>query len=172
MNRIELTSTITDSPFGYVLIAATTKGICTVRFGNHPGRLARELKQECKAAEVIQRDDQRRPWRQALIDYLAGHTPWPLLPYDVRATAFQRRVWDWLRTIPSGTTYHYAQAARAIGRPTAVRAVARACAANPVALVIPCHRLVPKSGGVGGYRWHPDRKQQLLTLENRRGELR
>jgi AraC family transcriptional regulator of adaptative response/methylated-DNA-[protein]-cysteine methyltransferase len=106
-----------------------------------------------------------QPWIQALVDYLAGHTPWPLLPYDVQATAFQRRVWEWLRTIPAGTTYNYSELAKAIGQPTAARAVARACASNPVALVIPCHRIVPRSGGIGGYRWSPARKQKLLTLE-------
>ncbi len=103
---------------------------------------------------------------QALIDYLAGSKPWPHLPYDVQATAFQKRVWDWLCSIPSGATYNYSEAAKAIGQPKAARAVARACATNPVALVIPCHRIVPKSGGVGGYRWDPNRKRQLLKLEN------
>jgi len=96
---------------------------------------------------------------------LAGHKPWPLLPYDVQATAFQRRVWDWLRAIPSGTTYSYSEAAKAIGAPNAARAIARACATNPVALVIPCHRIIPKGGGAGGYRWGLDRKRQLLKLE-------
>ncbi len=100
-----------------------------------------------------------------MTDYLTGHKPWPLLPYDVQATTFQKRVWDWLRAIPSGMTYSYSEAAKAIGRPKAARALARACATNPVALVIPCHRIVPKAGGAGGYRWDSNRKRQLLKLE-------
>lgn len=160
-----ITYTIAGSPLGYLLLAATEKGICAVRLGNNKKELERELKKEFAAAQLIENNRQVQPWIQALVDYLAGHTPWPLLPYDVQATAFQRRVWDWLRTIPAGTTYNYSELAKAIGQPTAARAVARACAANPVALVIPCHRIVPRSGGVGGYRWSQVRKQKLLTLE-------
>lgn len=157
--------TITDSPLGYLLLAATEKGICSIRFGNNKQTLERELKKEFTAAYLLPNDNCARQWIQALIDYLAGHKPWPLLPYDVRATAFQRRVWNWLRTIPAGSTYNYSEVAKAIGQPAAARAVARACASNPVALVIPCHRIVPKSGGVGGYRWSPSRKRKLLKLE-------
>ena len=159
--------TIADSPLGYLLLAATEKGICAVRLGSSKKQLELELKSEFKAAQLVKSDQHLRLWIQALIDYLAGHKPWPLLPYDVQATAFQRRVWEWLRTIPPGTTYHYSQAAKAIGQPTAARALARACATNPVALVIPCHRIVPKAGGVGGYRWSLDRKERLLKLEKR-----
>ena len=103
-----------------------------------------------------------------LINYLSGNTPWPKLPYDVKATAFQRMVWDYLTTIPEGQTMHYSEVASAIGRPKATRAVARACATNPVALVVPCHRVVPKTGGTGGYRWGSELKTKLLTMEKRR----
>lgn len=161
-----ITYIITDSPLGHLLLAATQRGISAVRLGNDQKRLKRELKKELDAAELVENDKHLQKWTQALTDYLAGRKPWPLLPYDIKATSFQRRVWNWLRTIPSGKTYTYSEAAKAIGRPTAVRAVARACATNPVALVIPCHRIVPKSGGVGGYRWDPDRKRQLLKLES------
>lgn len=161
-----ITCSITDSPLGYLLLAATRKGVCAVRLGNDKRKLKRELKKEFNAAQWIQNEKYSRQWMQALIDYLIGHKPWPLLPCDVQATAFQRRVWDWLRTVPSGTTYNYSEAAKAMGMPAAARAVARACATNPVALVIPCHRIVPKSGGVGGYRWNPNRKRQLLKLEH------
>lgn len=157
---------IADCTLGHLLLAATEKGICVVRLGDNKNTLERELKKEFTEAQLIQNDKHLSQWVQALVDYLNGHKPWPLLPYDVRATAFQRRVWEWLRTIPSGQTYHYSQAAKAIGRPTAARAIARACASNPVALVIPCHRIVPKIGGTGGYRWNPKRKKQLLKLEN------
>ena len=157
---------ITDSPLGYLLLAATGKGICAVRPGNDKKTLEQELKKEFKAAQLIRNGKYVRQWMQALTGYLEGDKPWPLLPCDVKATVFQKRVWDWLRTIPAGATYNYSEAAKRIGRPAAARAVARACAANPVALVIPCHRIVPKSGGVGGYRWKADRKRKLLELEN------
>ena len=159
--------TITNSPLGYLLMAATKKGICSVRLGDSKKKLEIELKIEFKTAELVQNNENLRKWLKALMGYLSGRESWPRLPHDVQATAFQRRVWKWLRTIPPGKTYNYAAAAKAIGQPTAARAVARACATNPVALVIPCHRIVPKAGGVGGYRWSPDRKQKLLKLENR-----
>ncbi len=130
-----ITYTMTHSPLGYLLLAATQKGICTVRLGNNKKKLENEFKKEFEAAKLIQNDSYLRKWVQALIDYLAGHKPWPMLPYDVQATAFQRRVWDWLRRAsPSGMTYSYTEAAKAIGQqPTAARVVARACATNPVA---------------------------------------
>jgi len=158
---------IVDSPLGHMLVGATDKGICAVALGHSRKNLEQEFKKEFAAAQLIRNDKHHSEWIQALIDYLAGHKPWPQLPYDVQATAFQRRVWDWLATIPAGKTYNYAQVAAAIGQPKAVRAVARACATNPVALVIPCHRIVPKSGGIGGYRWEPKRKRQLLALEQK-----
>ncbi len=157
--------TITDSSLGNLLLAATEKGVCSVRLGDNKKILENEFKNEFKAATLIKSDKHLRQWTQVLIDYLSGNKPWPLLPYDVQATAFQRRVWESLRAIPAGKTYHYSELAKAIGKPSASRAVARACATNPVALVIPCHRIVPRSGGVGGYRWSPDRKRLLLTLE-------
>lgn len=162
---------VTNSPLGYLLVAATPKGICSVRLGDDKIKLERELKNEFEDAKLIPSNQFLRRWNQALIDYLAGRKPWPLLPYDVQAAAFQRRVWEWLRAIPSGKTYSYSEAAKAIGRPSAARAVARACATNPIALVIPCHRIVPKSGGTGGYRWNPGRKQKLLKLEQSRNSF-
>lgn len=157
---------ITRTSLGLLLVAATDKGLCVVRFGENKASLARGLKQEFANAQLRENSPHLNIWIKALIDYLEGHKPWPLLPYDLKATAFQRRVWEFLRAIPSGQTYQYAQAARAIGAPKAARAVARACATNPVAIVIPCHRIVPKSGGVGGYRWKASRKRKLLKLEN------
>jgi len=160
---------ITKCPLGLVLLAATPKGICAVRIGDTRKRLIDELKNEFKDAEIKEADSELSNWSQKLIHYLSGSEPWPKLPYDVKATAFQRKVWDHLRTIPEGQTAHYSEIAAAIGRPQAVRAVARTCAMNPVAIVIPCHRVVPKSGGVGGYRWGFERKKKLLQMEKRKG---
>ncbi len=150
---------------GMMLIAATEKGICSVQLGDDENALRIKLAQEFHGADLIESDKQLTKWTQVLVDYLAGQAAWPMLPYDLKATAFQRKVWDHLRTIPAGQTYNYSDVANALGQPKAARAVARACATNPVALVIPCHRIIPKSGGVGGYRWAAERKQKLLELE-------
>ena len=159
--------TVVDTSLGKLLIAATEKGLCKVSLGDDPNALCMELVREFHAAELVEADGHLREWTQSLIDYLAGRAPWPSLPYDLQATAFQRQVWEWLRSIPAGTTYHYDEVAKAIGKPKAARAVAGACAGNPVALVIPCHRILPKSGGVGGFRWKPERKKELLEIERR-----
>jgi len=155
-------------PLGLLLLAATNKGICAVRIGDSQKELVDELKSEFKNADIFESDSEVSEWPQMLVNYLAGSTPWPILPYDVKATAFQRKVWDHLRTIPEGQTMHYSDIASAIGQPKATRAVARACATNPVAIVIPCHRVVPKIGGVGGYRWGLERKTKLLAMEKQK----
>jgi len=160
-----ISHTVISCSLGEMLIAATEKGICLVQIGGSQKKLRGELQKEFHASELIEKRVQLKKWTQALVNYLAGKTRWPLLPYDVKASAFQRKVWEWLRTIPAGKTRHYNEVAKAIGKPKAARAVARACAANPVALVIPCHRILPKSGGIGGYRWKPERKRKLLDLE-------
>ena len=153
---------------GLLLLAATKKGICAVRIGDSSKDLIDNLKNEFKNADISETNPDVSEWSKMLIDYLAGSTPWPRLPFDVRATAFQRKVWDYLRTIPEGQTMHYSEIAAAIGQPKATRAVARACATNPVALIIPCHRVLPKTGGVGGYRWGPERKKKLLAMEKQK----
>ena len=158
---------VVGCPLGRLLLAATDKGLCAVRLGESRQKLLSEFRSEFASARHVEGEGALNKWAQALIDYLSGKKPWPLLPYDVQATAFQRTVWEKLRAIPSGETYNYAELAAAIGRPKAARAVARACASNPVALVIPCHRIVPKTGGTGGYRWKPQRKEKLLKLESR-----
>jgi AraC family transcriptional regulator of adaptative response/methylated-DNA-[protein]-cysteine methyltransferase len=155
-------------PLGLLLLAATEKGICAVRIGRSRQHLVDELSTEFKNARIIESSLELAEWSQLLINYLAGRTPWPKLPFDVKATAFQRKVWDHLRTIPEGQTMQYGELASAIGQPKAARAVARACATNPVAVIVPCHRVVPKTGGVGGYRWGADRKEKLLALEKRK----
>lgn len=160
----EIRYTTVNTPLGFLIIAATERGVCSIRLGETVAELEERLLREFCHASLRRADDELQDWIGALVDYLSG-MPLPQLPYDVKATAFQLQVWEALRKIPIGTTASYSDIACAIGLPTAVRAVARACATNPLALVVPCHRVVPKAGGLGGYRWGVDRKQALLDLE-------
>lgn len=157
--------TVTETAMGWLLVAATDRGVSAVKLGDDAALLVEELRREFSAADVAAGGEPLGGWTKLLAAYLAGHTPWPQLPYDVRATAFQRRVWEFLRHIPVGETMHYSEVAEALGQPTATRAVARACATNPVALVVPCHRVVPKGPGFAGFRWGIERKRKLLQLE-------
>lgn len=159
--------TIADSPLGRLLVGATERGVSAVYLHDDDRQLERALREEYPAAEV-QRDDARGPWLEAILAFLAGRRPHLDLPIDVQATAFQWQVWEALRRIPYGETRSYAEVARALGRPTASRAVARACATNRVALVIPCHRVVGSDGSLTGYRWGAARKQALLDREQGR----
>lgn len=154
--------TVTDSALGPMLVAATARGLCAVRFGE-PEALVQELRAEYPKAELVEDAASLTPYLDGVRAHLSGQLlP---LPTDVPGTDFQRRVWAALQTIPRGQTRTYAQLAEMIGQPSAVRAVAHACATNPVGVVVPCHRIVPKSGGQGGYRWGTERKAQLLELE-------
>ncbi len=159
---------VVPSALGPLLVAATSRGLCSVRFGGDEDGLRGELRQEFGSADLVETAQGLKAWTDALVNYLAGESRLPALPLDVQATAFQARVWRALRRIPDGVTATYEAVARAIGQPRAARAVAGACAANPVALGIPCHRVVPRRGGVGGYRWGTHRKQALLAGEARR----
>jgi AraC family transcriptional regulator, regulatory protein of adaptative response / methylated-DNA-[protein]-cysteine methyltransferase len=156
---------IAPSPLGSLLVAATEKGICAVRLGESESALESNLRDEFPAADIRRGNGQLRDAVNAIVNHLSGKQPHLDLPLDIRATAFQRRVWEALRAIPYGTTRSYSQVAKAIGRPTAVRAVARACATNPVALLIPCHRVVREDQSLGGYRWGIERKKKLLAQE-------
>jgi AraC family transcriptional regulator of adaptative response/methylated-DNA-[protein]-cysteine methyltransferase len=157
--------TIADCPLGRLLVGATEKGICAVSLGDDDTALAAWLAAEYPAAEIRPDTGRLGQWVGALVSHLSGREPHLGLPVDVRATAFQRQVWEALGAIPAGSTRTYRQIAQAIGRPTAARAVARACATNPVAVVIPCHRVVRGDGGLGGYRWGLERKRALLDRE-------
>ena len=160
--------TFADSPLGRMLIAATDKGICAIQFADSDGELEQGLRHEFPFA-IRRRDDQAmRPWKEDLLRQMRGQRMNAALPLDIQATAFQRRVWTHLQSIPFGATRSYADVAKAIGQPTATRAVARACATNPVAVAIPCHRVVSKRGDSGGYRWGVERKKALLELETAR----
>jgi AraC family transcriptional regulator of adaptative response/methylated-DNA-[protein]-cysteine methyltransferase len=155
----------TDSPLGRMLIAATDKGICAIQFADSDDELEHGLKHEFPFA-IRRRDDAAmRSWREDLVCQMRGQKLNAMLPLDIQATAFQRRVWSCLQAIPFGATRSYGQVAKAIGQPTATRAVARACATNPVAVAIPCHRVVRGDGEVGGYRWGAERKKALLEIE-------
>jgi AraC family transcriptional regulator of adaptative response/methylated-DNA-[protein]-cysteine methyltransferase len=156
------------SPIGEVLVAATDNGVCAVKIGDSAASLVRDLRREYPEAIIEAESRPRSEWTKAIASHLRGDLPSLDLPIDVQATAFQWKVWRALQRIPYGETREYAEVAQSIGKPTAVRAVARACATNPVALVVPCHRVTPKSGGVGGYRWGVQRKEKLLSAESRK----
>ncbi|HEX8812739.1 MAG TPA: bifunctional DNA-binding transcriptional regulator/O6-methylguanine-DNA methyltransferase Ada, partial [Terracidiphilus sp.] len=158
--------TCTDSPMGRMLIAATDRGICAIQFADSDDELEQGLKHEFPFAIRRRDDDAMSAWKKDLLRQMRGQRLNSALPLDIQATAFQRRVWTHLQSIPFGATRSYAAVAKAIGQPTATRAVARACATNPVAVAIPCHRVVRKSGDMGGYRWGMERKKALLELES------
>jgi len=159
--------TLADSPLGRMLIAATEKGICSIQFADSDEELEQSLRQEFPFAVRRRNDADLGKFAENVISRMRGSAPAESLPLDIRATAFQRRVWTYLRSLPLGETKSYSQVARAIRRPSAVRAVARACASNPVAIVIPCHRVVRSDGDSGGYRWGILRKEKLLQMEAR-----
>jgi AraC family transcriptional regulator of adaptative response/methylated-DNA-[protein]-cysteine methyltransferase len=169
---MRLRYTIMTSPLGRLLVAATERGIAAVCLGDSDASLETSLRAEYPAGEIVRDDVALAARVQAVLEYVAGRAPQARLPLDINATAFQCRVWQELLRIPRGTTRTYGEVARAIGRPAAARAVARACAANPVALVIPCHRVVPKQGATGGYRWGAERKRALLAGEREASRTR
>jgi len=157
--------TIADSPLGRMLVAATVRGLCAVRFGEDDVRLQRELTEEFHSAEVRREEPAVEKYVRPILAAIAQQETTIELPLDIRATAFQAKVWNALRQIPAGETRSYSQIAKSIGEHSAGRAVARACASNPVAVVVPCHRVVRENGGVSGYRWGVQRKEELLRRE-------
>lgn len=160
--------TCADSPLGRMLVAATERGICAIQFARSDGELMEGLKREFPFAARKVDEGGLRSWVSALLRHMRGKDLDSSLPLDIRATAFQRRVWAYLQSIPFGATRSYSQVAKGIGRPSATRAVARACATNPVAVAIPCHRVVREDGSMGGYRWGMERKKVLLEIEQSR----
>jgi AraC family transcriptional regulator, regulatory protein of adaptative response / methylated-DNA-[protein]-cysteine methyltransferase len=167
---MQIAYAIVDAPnasLGRLLVAATSRGVCAVAMGSSDAVLTQGLSREYPAATIAADAGTLATWTRAIVAHLAGRNPRLDLPLDVQATAFQWQVWQALAAIPYGETRTYAGVAAAIGRPGAVRAVARACATNPVALAIPCHRVVPAAGGEGGYRWGVWRKRTLLNSERR-----
>jgi len=162
--------TCTNSPLGRMLVAATEKGICAIQFADTDDELVEGLKREFPFAARKHDQESMQAWTRTLLSQITGHKLNRALPLDIQATAFQRRVWNHLQSLPFGTTQSYREVAKAIGRPTAARAVARACATNPVAVAIPCHRVVREDGEMGGYRWGVGRKRALLQLERQESE--
>ncbi|HEY1453030.1 MAG TPA: methylated-DNA--[protein]-cysteine S-methyltransferase, partial [Roseiarcus sp.] len=156
---------IGQASLGAVLVAATDKGVCAIMLGDDPGELAHELQDRFPRAELVGGD----PAFERMVAEVVGLIEAPGqgldLPLDIRGTAFQERVWQALRAIPKGKTAAYAEIAAAVGQPKAVRAVAQACAANPLAVAIPCHRVVRSDGDLSGYRWGVERKRELLNRE-------
>ena len=159
------------TPLGRLMLAATERGVCAVTLGDGDAELEAALRREFPGARLERADDtELEGWIAMVARHLEGAQPELSLPLDVRATAFQWQVWKALREIPYGGTRSYGQVAAALGRPTAARAVARACASNPVALVVPCHRVVREDGAAGGYRWGMERKEALLRREREQAD--
>ncbi len=164
----EIRYALADSPLGRLLVAATARGIAALYFGDDDGALVAELHREFPKAGIAPDEGRLAALLPAVLAHLAGSPGAAGLPLDIRATAFQQRVWAALLAIPRGETRTYSQIAHGIGAPAAQRAVGRACATNPVSLLIPCHRAVREDGGLGGYRWGLDRKRRLLDDEKQR----
>jgi AraC family transcriptional regulator of adaptative response/methylated-DNA-[protein]-cysteine methyltransferase len=168
----EIDYAIVDSDYGRLLVAATEKGICAVCLGEDDRRLERQLAEDFPAAEIRRSDARLGPRAKAVLARLYGRKPTAMgardVPLDISGTAFQWKVWRALTEIPEGTTLTYGELAARLGQPGAARAVGRACATNPVAIVVPCHRAVGTRGALTGYRWGVDRKRRLLEAEKKR----
>lgn len=159
--------TIVNSPLGRMMVAATGRGVCFVGFGDTDAFLMSELKKDYPTAEVQRDKTGFSKWVNAIVENLNGRRPHLDLPLDVQGTAFQRQVWEALQAIPYGSTRTYGEIAKSLGKPNAARAVGRACATNPVSIVIPCHRAVGSDGNLTGYYWGVERKKKLLAQEQK-----
>ena len=162
---MKIAYSIAKSSLGKVLVAATERGVSAVYLGDANNTLVADLHKEYPRAEISAAADSHQRWVKEIVQRIAGQQPSLELPLDLQATAFQRRVWQELQRIPKGSTRTYSQVAKALGKPKAVRAVARACATNPVSIVVPCHRVIREDGSLAGYRWGLSRKEQLLNHE-------
>jgi AraC family transcriptional regulator of adaptative response/methylated-DNA-[protein]-cysteine methyltransferase len=163
---MKITYRVVDSPLGRLLVARTSHGVCHLSLGDGDENQEEALRHEYTAAEITREEGEPDPWTLEVLDYLTGRvTQLGDVPIDVVGTDFQRMVWKELQAIPRGSTRSYEDIARSIGQPKSARAVSRACATNPVSIIIPCHRVVRKGGGLGGYRWGIERKRSLLKAE-------
>ncbi len=162
---VRINYTVAECELGWMLVAASDKGLCAVSLGDEATLLEKAVRQEYPQAQFERDEAGLKGWVEQILNHLAGRQPQLDLPLAVSFTPFQGRVWSELRKIPYGSTRSYSQIAQSLGQPGAVRAVARACATNPVALVIPCHRVIRENGELAGYRWGLARKERLLALE-------
>jgi AraC family transcriptional regulator, regulatory protein of adaptative response / methylated-DNA-[protein]-cysteine methyltransferase len=169
---MDISYTIADSSLGRVLVAGTERGISAVYLGDRDSDLAATLREEYPQAKIQTTPENKSKWVRAIVAHLDESNSPIDVPTDVKGTAFQRRVWQALREIPLGATRTYSDVARAIGQPTAIRAVGHACATNPASIVVPCHRVIRTDGSLGGYRWGLHRKQTLLEKERRAAKLK
>ena len=156
---------VVECNLGCLLVATTEKGICTVTLGDTAIALTKALKAEFNNATIVENNQNHQDWINQILDSIKGKTADIDLPLDIRGTAFQQQVWQTLQKIPYGETRTYQEIANEVERPKATRAVGSACGANPVALVVPCHRVLRNDGNLGGYRWGIERKQKLLAIE-------
>lgn len=154
-----------ECSLGSILVAATDKGVCAIEFGDDPDALVHALQDRFPKAQLVGGDHTFEQLVAKVVGFIEAPAQGLDLPLDIRGTAFQKRVWNAIRDIPAGATASYAELARRIGRPSASRAVAQACASNTLAVAIPCHRVVRRNGGLSGYRWGVERKEALLTRE-------
>lgn len=164
---MEIHYAVARNPLGRLLVAGTTRGVSAIYLGDSQARLTATLRREYPEAQISRSPAHVSRWVRQIVRHLAGRQPRIDLPLDIQGTAFQRRVWEALRRIPYGETRSYTEVARELGKPQARRAVARACATNPVSVVIPCHRVIRGDGGLGGYGGGIRRKQALLEREKR-----
>lgn len=163
---MQIAYAVANSSLGKVLVGSTDRGVAAVYLGDREAPLVDALRKEYPKATIARGNGSSDEWLAEILRRVEGSAPSVDLPLDVQATAFQRRVWQELQRIPRGTTRTYTQVARALGKPRSVRAVARACATNPVSIVVPCHRVVRSDGQLAGYRWGLQRKQKLLEKES------
>jgi AraC family transcriptional regulator of adaptative response/methylated-DNA-[protein]-cysteine methyltransferase len=165
---IRIRYTIVDCVLGKLLVGGTEFGVCAVCMANSDGAVERALSEQYPNAILQRNDESMSEWVIQIIKYLSGEELNLNLPLDIQATTFQSKVWDKIKSIPYGATASYSKIALAVGKPKAARAVARACATNPVAIIVPCHRVVGQDGKLHGYRWGKERKHRLLRLEQTR----
>jgi len=162
---VRIAFTTFASPLGRVLVASSPRGVCALKLGDDAPALEALLRTEFAEAQLVADTAGLAPLRERVLAFLAGDASLARVPLDLRGTVFQRRVWEALRRIPRGETRSYSEIAREVGAPAAVRAVGSACGANPVALIVPCHRVLRADGALGGYAWGIARKERLLEME-------
>ena len=166
--QTKVTFTTTSRDFGSLLVAMTQVGICAVKLGDRPEALINTFTSEFNQASITQDDTTLKPWIEKIIQLMKGAKYEQKFPLDIHGTVFQHQVWQALQAIPYGETRTYKDIAQSIYKPNATRAIGSACGANPVAIVIPCHRVIRSDGKLGGYRWGIERKQQLINEESQR----